>query len=73
MMSCWARGQKRLEVGLHFRQIKSHCFGLTHGYTPEEESFLPSEEKFIHACVYMTSILDVHVLLFNLLKEYSRS
>lgn len=44
---------KRPEEGLHFRQIYKPWLWLTI-QTPEEESFLLSEETFMNTCIYMT-------------------
>lgn len=61
-MSCWARGKKRLEEELHFRQMYKPSNGLSYGESPEEENFLLSEEN-IHEYMYLHdyNILDVHV------------
>lgn len=73
-MSCWARGKKRLEEGL--LQTDQQAIALSYHITktPEEENFLLSEEN-IHEYMYLHdyNILDVHLLLLNLLKVYSRN
>lgn len=70
-MSCWARGKKRLEEELHFRQMYKPSNGLSYGESPEEENFLLSEEN-IHEYMrlYDYNILDMNgSFLLNLLKN----